>query len=181
MNIHLHDFPSGSCTLNYSLLPDLEQWWITDMLRYRWVNSDHPEPSSCRSSQYMAIQRHGAPFPLTSVYKHDCGSQWGEPPLHLQHRLDDEEFEVDWAWWMLINDTVWPELHNELFSQVFHTSANRVWLLPFILYSSVHEYAPLNLHLNCWRILNTLMLQVLLLYILKSYLEVLPKAACKRG
>ena len=81
-----------------------------------------------------------------------CGTGWA-----------GEEFEVDWAWWMLIDDTVCPELRNELVSQVVHTSANRVWLLPFILYSSVYAYAPLNLHLNSWRNLCTPVLFCLLL------------------
>lgn len=99
----------------------------------------------------MAIQWHGAPFPLTSVYKYGCGSErWGAD-LHSQCRLgDDEEFEVDWAWWMLIDDTVCPELHNELVAQVFHTSANRAWLLPFVLYSSVEE----SLHVSVFFVIN---------------------------
>lgn len=59
---------------------------------------------------------------------------------------------------MLIDDTVCPELHNELVAQDFHTSANRVWLLLSALYSSVCVYAPLNLHLNSWRNLSMLVL-----------------------
>lgn len=81
--------------------------------------------------------------------------QWGgarrglKATLHLCS-LHDEDFEVDWAWWMLIDDTVLPKLHNKLVAQVIRTSANRGWLLPSALYSSVHVYAPLNVHLSRW-------------------------------
>lgn len=49
---------------------------------------------------------------------------------------------------MLIDGTVRPKLHNELVAQVVRTSANRGWLLPSALYSSVHVCAPLNAHLS---------------------------------
>lgn len=55
--------------------------------------------------------------------------------------LLDKDFEVEWAWWKLINDTVCPKLHNELVTQVVHNSANRVFLSA--LYSSVHLFVSI--------------------------------------
>lgn len=46
------------------------------LLRCGWVNIACLELSSCRSSKYMAMQWHGAPVPLTSVYKYVCGRGW---------------------------------------------------------------------------------------------------------
>lgn len=154
--------PSHQGAAHFNTVPYCLTWAAANhfdrLLRHRWVNITCLELSSCRSSKYMAIQWHSAPLPLTSVYKYGCG-RGGCFAFAEQVGA----FEVDWAWWMLIDDTVCPELHNELVSQVFHTSANRVWLLPFVLYSCVYVYAPLNLHLNCWRNLSPLVLFWMLL------------------
>lgn len=106
-----------------------------------WVNIAPLEPYSFRSLEYMAIQWHSAPFPLTPIGKYGCCSAakrggGGELLCNCGTGLHDEAFEVDWAWWMLIDDTVRSKLHNELVAQVVHTSANRVWLS--VLHSSVH-------------------------------------------
>lgn len=47
---------------------------------------------------------------------------------------------------MQIDDTVCPELHNELVAQVVHTSANSLASAVHSVFECVCAYAPLNLH-----------------------------------
>lgn len=100
------------------------------------VNTSGRGITSYGSPEYTGIDWHSILLPLTSARQHSNGRRRGELCIYRKSG-GDKELEVDWEWWMLIDDTVCPELHNGLVSQAFCTTANRVWLLPLILYSRV--------------------------------------------
>lgn len=83
-----------------------KQWWIT-MTQIYWIHGNAVTLSSIPINPHLKI----------------CLLQWGwcrgkergeSRLLCICAVLHDEDFEVDWAWWMLINDTVRPKLHTEL-------------------------------------------------------------------